>query len=219
MTAKSVLSADHFHDEAAALAFIETRVWPQGPKCPRCGEMARVSRMLCSSKKGISTHQLQRTLGVTLKSAWFLSHRLREAMNGNGLGGAGSVVEADETYFGKAADPQPSPQRQGRAYIHKGGGPAGKRAVVSLVERGGKSRTFHVGNANKETVQGLIRANVAPETRLHTDESRLYGGIIAHVANHETIHHTAGEYVRGDVTTNSVEGFFSVFKRGMRCGI
>jgi transposase-like protein len=262
MTAKSVLSADHFHDEAAALAFIEARVWPQGPKCPRCGEMARVGRLqgkstkpgmckcyvcrkpftvtvgtvmesshiplhlwlqamhlMCSSKKGISTHQLQRTLGVTLKSAWFLSHRLREAMTTVGmgpLGGAGAVIEADETYFGKVGE-KPTQRTRGGAYIKRGkSGPSGKRAVVSLVERGGQARTFHVGNATKEAVQKLIRENVSPESRLHTDESRIYGGIIAHVANHETIMHIAREYARGDVTTNSVEGFFSVFKRGMR---
>ncbi|MGD9868498.1 MAG: IS1595 family transposase, partial [Hyphomicrobiales bacterium] len=104
--------------------------------------------LLCSSKKGISTHQLHRMLGISYKSAWFMSHRLREAMRDpspEGLGGAGKVVEADETYFGKRDDAQPSPQRKGRPYTKRGKtGPSGKRAVLGLVERGGKARTIHI---------------------------------------------------------------------------
>jgi len=177
--------------------------------------------LMNASKKGISAHQMHRMIGVTYKTAWFMLHRIREAMaNRTGLppmGGEGMVVEADETYFGKQAEPKERAKKRLGPYT-KGGysGPGGKRAIVALVERGGSARTFHVDGATKATVQQIIRENVAPESRLHTDESPLYGGIDGHVTEHETIKHTAGEYVRGDVTTNHVEGYFSVFKRGMK---
>src|SRR6185437_5046215 len=110
-----------------------------------------------------------------------------------------------------------SPQRKGRPYT-KGGkvGPGGKRAIISLVERGGKVRSFHVAVADGETVAKIVNENVAKETRLHTDESRLYIKVGADYAAHETVNHSAKEYARGDVTTNSVEGYFSIFKRGMK---
>jgi hypothetical protein len=132
------------------------------------------------------------------------------------LGGEGKIVEADETYFGKVETPRkrnknlPPPTKGGKV------GPAGKRAIVSLVERGGSVRSFHIPVANKATVQSILTGNVDPASRLHTDESRLYGGAKAHVAKHETVKHSAGEYVRGDVYTNSAEGYFSIFKRGMK---
>lgn len=175
--------------------------------------------LLSSSKKGMSANQLHRTLGITLKSAWFLAHRIREAMRSGGLGplgGEGEVVEADETYYGPKKE-QRTETTRGRPYL-KGGkrGPSNKRAIVSLVQRGGEVRSFHVKKADKETVASIVVKNVARESRLHTDESRLYTGADAHVSQHETIHHTKGEYARGDVTTNSVEGYFSIFKRGMR---
>lgn len=258
----SILNAPHFHDEDAAYAWVEARVWPNGPVCPHCGSVERISKMqgkstrrgtykcyacrkpftvkigtifeashvemhlwlqaiylMASSKKGISSNQLHRTLGVTLKTAWFMSHRIREAMRGDALGplgGAGSVVEMDETYIGKRENRRPR-----NKYLPpptKGGkvGPAGKRAVVALVERGGQVRSFHVENADKATINEIIAGNIARESRLHTDESRLYGDAEAHVAQHERVKHSAGEYVRGDVHTNSAENVFSVFKRGMK---
>lgn len=259
----SVLNAPHFHDEEAAYAFVEERVWPTGPVCPHCGERERVGKLkgtstrigvhkcyacrkpftvkvgtifesshvpmhlwlqaiflIASSKKGISSNQLHRTLGVTLKTAWFMSHRIREAMRDGALGplgGEGQVVEADETYFGQKEDEREE-RTSGKAYgrSKKGRGPANKRAIVSLVERGGSVRSFHVPSADKFTVTQIVRENVAKESRLHTDESRLYRDAAELVAQHETVRHSAGEYARGDVTTNSVEGYFSVFKRGMR---
>jgi transposase-like protein len=175
--------------------------------------------LMVSSKKGISAHQLHRTLGITYKSAWFMAHRIREAMRTGGLvppmGGGGKIVEADETYFGKQEDPRPSPQRKGRAYIKKGH-LWNNRPILSLVERGGKVRSFHVAVADKINVQKIVRENVAAESRLHTDESRLYAGADAIFAAHETVKHSAGEYVRDDIHTNSAEGFFSIFKRGMK---
>jgi transposase-like protein len=175
-----------------------------------------------ASKKGFSAHQLHRTLGITYRSAWFMAHRIRESMRAGGLeplGGQGKIVEADETYFGDIpeAKRRMSPQRKGRPYTKKGrSGPGNKRAIISLVERGGEVRSFHVPVADAETVAGIVTKNIAKETRLHTDESRLYTFIGPMIGTHETVNHSRKEYARGDVTTNSVEGYFSIFKRGMR---
>jgi len=175
--------------------------------------------LMNASKKGISAHQLHRTLGVTYQTAWFMCHRIREAMRDGGLapmGGGGKVVEADETYFGPTENPRVSPQRKGRPYKVGSRGPRDKRAIVALVERGGNIRSFHVAVADKATVSKIVMENVAKDSRLHTDESKLYFGAGEHFAAHETVKHSAGEYVRGDVYTNSIEGAFSIFKRGMK---
>lgn len=173
------------------------------------------THLLCASKKGISSHQLHRMLGITYKSAWFMSHRIREAMIAEGgvMGGPGGVVEADETYFGNT-DVQPKTRTSGKPFLKRK--PTRKRAVVSLVERGGNVRSFHVDTANAENVRQVLVRNVSRKSRLHTDESQLYVTVGKEFAAHETINHSAGEYARGDVTTNNVEGFFSVFKRGMK---
>lgn len=199
VTTKSVMESSH----------IKLHIWLQA------------FYLMASSKKGVSSHQLHRALGVTYKTAWFLSHRIREAMRNGGImppmGGEGSIVEADETYFGKTSEDRVSPQRKGRPYNPRGSrGPKNKRAIVSLVERGGSVRSFHVAVADASTVAGIVNENIHRETRLHTDESRLYTKVGANFAMHETINHSAKEYARGDVTTNSVEGYFSIFKRGMR---
>lgn len=181
--------------------------------------------LMASSKKGVSAHQLHRTLDVTYEAAWFMAHRIREAMRAGGLappmGGDGGIVEADETYYGKVDTPRPRRARLGPPTKGGKSGPAGKRAIVSLVQRGGKVRSFHVAVADKETVQKIVTENVSEEARLYTDESRLYGSVAEHVAQHETVKHSAGEYVRGPkgpdrIHTNSAEGYFSIFKRGMR---
>ena len=167
--------------------------------------------LLSSSKKGMSAHQLHRTLGVTYKTAWFMAHRIREAMRNDGeppMGGSGKHVEADETYIGrrKAKDGETFGKR----------GPSGKNAIVSLVERGGSVRSFHVESANKATVGKILRENVLNASTLHTDESNLYPVTGKRFTKHETVRHTAGEYVRGNAYTNTVEGYFSIFKRGMK---
>jgi hypothetical protein len=150
-----------------------------------------------------------------------MAHSIREAMRAGGFtaptGGEGGIVEADETYYGKIEERKPSPRRGDRPYT-KGGrsGPSGKRPIVSLVKRGGNVRSFHVGVADKDTVNKIVTENVAREARLHTDESGLYVDAKDHVAEHETVNHSAKEYVRGDVHTNSAEGYFSLFKRGMK---
>ena len=177
--------------------------------------------LMNASKKGVSAHQLHRALGITYQSAWFMGHRIREAMKAGGftvLGGpdGSGIVEADETYFGKMEKPRISPQRKGRPYKVGSRGPRDKRAIVALVERGGNIRSFHVAVADKETVSRIVMENVAKEARLMTDESRLYSGADQVFASHETVKHSANEYVRGDVHTNTIEGSFSIFKRGMR---
>ena len=182
---------------------------------------AMAFHLYAASKKGFTAMQLQRHLGCEYNTAWFLHHRVMEAMRRGGLdlppmGGPGKVVEVDEAYHGKLDTPRqrskylPPPTKGGRS------GPARKRAIVSLVERGGDVRSFHVPSADIENVARIVRDNVHRESRLHTDESNLYKKIGAEFAAHETVNHSAKEYARGDVTTNTVEGFFSIFKRGMR---
>jgi transposase-like protein len=178
--------------------------------------------LLNASKKGMSAHQLHRALKLDYKSAWFMCHRIREAMRSGSLGplgGEGKIVEADETYYGPVEKPSTKTTR-GRPYTRKGSGPANKRPIVALVERGGNVRTFHVPVADKENVTKIVRENIARESRLHTDESRLYGGSDQHFAAHETVTHSRDEYVRYEdgeaIHTNSAEGYFSIFKRGMR---
>ena len=266
----SVLSDAHFHDETAAYAFVEARVWANGVTCPHCGnadadkigklagkstrigvrkcytcrkpftvkvgtifESSHValrlwlpaSYRIASSKKGISSQQLHRTLGVTLKTAWFMGHRIREAMRAGGLGplgGNGSIVEADETYYGPAKDQQPRPRHPSQGERTGGKRKAGfyKRPIVGLVERGGKVRTFHVAQATKENVAKLVSENVHHESKLMTDESHLYKSVGKEFASHDTTKHSADEYVRyeGDMVihSNTIENYFSVFKRGMR---
>src|SRR5262249_6378977 len=160
--------------------------------------------------------QLHRTLGITYRSAWFMAHRIRECMRTGGpspLGGAGQIVEADETYYGQVDKKNRRKERtRGGSFLKKGHA-ANKRPIVALVERGGNVRTFHVPVADKVSVQKIVRENIDRESRLHTDESRLYFGVDKHFASHETVKHSVSEYVRGDVHTNTAEGYFSIFKR------
>lgn len=178
--------------------------------------------LMTSSKKGMSAHQLHRMIGVTYKTAWFMFHRIREAMmddHGEPLGGEGKVVEADETYIGKRDVPYVSPRRkaEGRPYTKSGkSGGAQKRDVVGLVERGGKARLFHVNKATQKSVREILVENASRKSRLHTDESRLYTKTGEEFRQHQTVNHSSGEYAREDVTTNTIENVFSVFKRGMR---
>jgi transposase-like protein len=177
--------------------------------------------LMNASKKGISAHQLHRTLGIRYQSAWFMCHRIREAMRAGGLtplGGEGKVVEADETYYGDIPEAKrPTHKKSGRAYSKDRRGTVGKkRAILALVERGGTIRSFHIAGAYADSVVNIVRDNISDESRLHTDESKLYHSIGHEFAAHETVKHSDDEYVRGDVTTNTVEGYFSIFKRGMK---
>jgi transposase-like protein len=271
---KSVLSNKHFHNEEAAYAYVEARLWPNGPICPHCGGVDRIGKMggrstrvgaykcyqcrkpftvkigtifeashvpmrhwlqaiflMCSSKKGISSNQLHRTLGCTLKTAWFLSHRLREAMRVNGLmmppmGSGGNVVEADETFIGFVE----GGEKKGRNAW------SNKNVVFTLVERGGSARSFHVDGVRAGDLQSIISQNLSREAKLNTDEMGTYKYIAKEQGlDHETVNHSKDEYVRywnevtdktgvsgkpivetTTITTNSVEGFYSIFKRGMK---
>jgi transposase-like protein len=250
----SALSAPHFHHEEAAYAYVEARIWPEGPVCPHCGGVDRIGKMggkstrigaykcyqcrkpftvkigtifeashvpmniwlqamylIAGSKKGISSNQLHRILGVTLKTAWFMSHRIREAMRDGApdlMGGSGGRVEVDETFIGYNP----------RVKKTKGkGGSAHKLRVVALIDRdSGKARSMPANSLVRDEVAQIVRANVAKEAQLTTDESRLYAAVGKEYASHEFVTHGRHEYVRGDVSTNTVEGYFSIFKRGMR---
>jgi transposase-like protein len=164
--------------------------------------------MICSSKKGVSANQLYRTLGITLKSAWFMGHRIREAFRAGSLapmGGVGMTVEADETFIGRKDG---TIKRRGHGH---------KNAVLSLIDRdSGQVRSFHVEGTSAADIVPIIKANVAKETAMMTDEGGHYFTLGDHFASHESVSHKADEYVRGDVHTNTVEGFYSVFRRGMK---
>lgn len=170
------------------------------------------THLMASSKKGMSAHQMHRMLGVTYKTAWFMEHRIREAMkeaNPGPMGGPGSVIEADETYFGDK-DIVTKRTKRGKS------GLGSKRAVVALVERGGNVRSFHVDRATKAGVRDILVQNVSRKSKLYTDESRLYSETGGEFAAHKTVNHSRSEYVRGTVHTNTIEGYFSIFKRGMK---
>jgi transposase-like protein len=247
----SILSRPEFHNEEAAYAYVEARVWANGRICPHCGECERTSKMggkstrigtykcyacrkpftvkigtifeashvamnlwlqaiylMCASKKGISSNQLHRTLGVTLKTAWFMSHRIREAMRDDTLGAfgaGGGVVEVDETFIGREPG---KPVRRGVGH---------KMKVLTLVDRTtGRAKSMVVDDLKIATLLPILKANIAAEATIHTDEAMQYDNLRNHFAAHASVNHGAEEYVRGDVTTNTVEGYFSIFKRGMK---
>jgi transposase-like protein len=249
---KSALNAEHFQTEEAAFAYVEAKLWPDGPVCPHCGVIGEAGRLqgkstrpglwkcyacrkpftvrmrsvfesshvplrvwlqaiylMCSSKKGISTRQLQRTFGCGLKTAWFLSHRIRECMKEGRdmftppIGGAGHTVEVDETYVGRKAG--------SRAFEP----PAKKQAVMALVQRGGKVRSFHVPNVTANNLRPIIGRHIHQDSRFISDEAATYTMIGWNFASSDFVTHSAKEYVRGDVYTNTVEGYFSILKRGI----
>lgn len=175
----------------------------------------QVVYLMSASKKGISAKQVERMTGVTYKTAWFMCHRIREAMTANPtnlLGGPGSsgIVEADETYWGTAKD------AEGIKYPAKtGGGYAPKMKIFSLVERQGKKRSFHVPNVTANTLGPILHAQVAKTARLMTDEGAFYKKPGKHFASHQSVNHSKEEYVRGDVSSNTAESSFAILKRGL----
>ena len=258
----SALSAPHFHNEKAAYAYVEGKLWPEGPVCRHCGCMDRIGvlkgsstrigvrkcydcrkpftvkvgtifeashvplrlwlqaiYLIAASKKGFSSNQLHRTLGVTLKTAWFMSHRIREAMREGSFypfGEGGGGVEVDETYIGRKKETRTDKDGMGRV----GGG--NKMKVLTLLDRDtGLTRSKVVPDTQAETLWPIIRNNIHREAVLLTDEAHHYKRIGPHFAQHETVNHAQDQYVRYDVpglkvTTNTIEGFFGIFKRGMR---
>ena len=255
----SILSAPYFHNEEAAYAFVEARIWPRGPVCPHCGGVEKNRKMqgkstrigvykcydcrkpftvkigtifeashipmrlwlqaiflVASSKKGISSNQLHRTLGITLKSAWFMSHRIREAMKDNGLGlfgDNGGAVEVDETFIGRDFDKKPKGVKKGRGYEHK-------NKALSLIDRStGKSRSMVVDDLKLKTLLPILQSNISPKARVLTDEATQYARLRMHFRDHGFVRHSVGEYVSREDSTlhaNTAEGFFSIFKRGMK---
>lgn len=164
--------------------------------------------LLCSSKKGMSSHQLHRMLGITYKSAWFMTHRIREAMKDTAfspkLGGNGSMVEVDETFWGN----KKKPGQKGRGYAHK-------EKIFSLVERNGKVRSFHVPMVNAKTLLPIMKQHIAEDTHIVTDEAQQYFYVGSHFKKHSEVNHGHKEYVRGKIHTNTIEGYFSLLKRGL----
>jgi len=237
-------------------------LWPDGPICPRCGQLDRSTKLkgkstrigvykcrdcrkpytvkvgaifedshiplrmwlqaialLCASKKGINSNQLHRMLGITIKSAWFMSHRIREAMRADGLmpplGGAGGVVEIDETIYGRAAT-HPKGRRRKDAMLTNS---AHKNVILALVERGGSVRSYHVAGSTVRQVIPIVQENVSREAAVMTDKAQLYKYRLGDFASHARVDHGKGEYVRYEegravIHTNAVENYFSVFKRG-----
>jgi transposase-like protein len=174
-------------------------------------KMLQAVYLLCCSKKGCSSHQLHRILGITYKSAWFLSHRIREAMRTGSLapmGGPGGIVEVDETYIGR---------QQGMdidsSSFHN------KNMVLTLVERGGAARSFHTDGHSIADIVPIVRQNIRRESRLMTDRAMHYKAVGKEFADHGRVEHEKDEYVSmadPTVHTNTVEGFYSIFKRGMK---
>ena len=234
---------DRFHSDDECLEILEDLRWPDGIACSRCGDTAvdRVTRgrgvrmcrgcnrqftvtqgtimhrsrlplrkwfvaiyLMCQSKKGMSAHQLHRMLGVTYKTAWYLCHRIREAMGNDPFEGPTlfGVVEVDETLIGGRA--------RGKDWMDN------KHWVAGAIERGGKIRLERIPNVRKDTIQDFIRRTVSDEAdAIYTDELRSYIGIETPDRRHETVRHSADEWVVGDVHTNSVEGVWSLFKRSI----
>ncbi|MFA4901822.1 MAG: IS1595 family transposase [Desulfobaccales bacterium] len=161
--------------------------------------------LMTASKKGISSCQLSRMLDITYKSAWFMSHRIREAMKPTSIDmfGTNGPVEADETFIGK----KPGMKKR-RGYAHK-------NAVFALVERNGGVRSFHVPNVTADTLKPILKEHVSDNAHLITDDAGQYRHMSEEFAIHEVIAHSNSEYVRGNVHTNTIEGFFSIFKRGI----
>ena len=255
----SALSAPHFHNEEAAYSFVEAHIWPNGPVCPRCGGVERISKMqgkstrlgsykcyqcrkpftvkigtifeashvamniwlqamymIAGSKKGISSNQLHRMLGVTLKTAWFMSHRIREAMRSGDMtsfGAGGGIVEIDETFIGHDKNIKPAGEKKGRGYAHK-------HKVLSLIDRStGRQRSMVVDSLKAADLTPILKANIAAEAIVMTDEASQYGALSKHFAGHGYTRHGAGQYVDYEnplIHTNTIEGAFSIFKRGMK---
>jgi transposase-like protein len=241
--AKPVLNAPQFLNEPAAFAYVEARLWPNGPVCPHCGETARIGRLngkttrpglhkcyackkpftirmgtlfedshlplhlwlqvihlFCCSKKGIATRQIQRMLQCSMKTAWFLGHRIREAMNpgqDTPMGGEGMTVEIDETEMGRSRHTRKRPRAQ-------------NVKVLSLVERGGNIRSITLDHRG---IGPRLYKHLDKRSRLVSDSAPAYK--FTGAAKHEAVDHSKFEWARGDVHTNTLEGFFSVFKRGI----
>jgi transposase-like protein len=236
-----------FPDQETARVYLESRLWPNGPRCPVCGFGDRVTArkggfyrcnqckedftvrtgtifershvplhkwiyamyLLVTARKGISSMQLAKEIGITQKSAWFVLHRLREAC-GSKLEKLRGIIEIDETFVGgKETNKHVSKK------LKAGRGTIGKTPVIGMRERGGRTVAMHIEGVDRTTVQAVIERHVEVGSTLHTDESGAYSGIHFSGYDHDTVNHGAGEYVRGETTTNGIESVFAVLKRGL----
>ena len=171
------------------------------------------THLMASSKKGISAHQLHRSIGVTYKTAWFMFHRIREAMRNDdpvSFGSGGGTVEVDETFIGRDNSKKPKGEKKGRGYAHK-------YKILSLVDRTtGMARSVVVDDLKTKTLLPILKENIDKEAVIYTDEAGQYVSLKRDFSDHDFVRHGAGEYGRGDVHTNTIEGYFSIFKRGMK---
>jgi transposase-like protein len=235
-------------DQEAARLYLESRLWPDGPKCPSCGMGERITArkngfyrcnqckedftvrtgtifershiplhkwiytmyLLVTARKGVSSLQLSKEIGITQKSAWFMLHRLREACGENFEKLAG-IVEVDETYIGGLSK---NMHKHKREKAITGGGVKDKTAILAMRERGGRTIAMPIGRTDKETVHAIINERIEAGSRLHTDEAAVYRNL-GDAYEHESINHKDGEFVRDGVTTNGVESVFAVMKRGI----
>jgi len=252
----SDLSNPIFHNENKAREWLEARLWPDGPICPKCGtiggatlmqgeshrpglyqcnacrepftvtvntlyERSKVplhkwlaaTHLMMASKKGMSALQVGRLLGLSKKTAWFLCHRIRESLRETDpdmLGGDGMTVEVDETFIGGLEKNKHASKRK-----HQGTGGAGKEAVVALVERDGRVRSHHVPEVNAKTLAPILEAQLDGASYVYTDEGGAMRKAAKQFKHRGSVNHSIGEYVRGDVHTNTIEGYFSIMKRGI----
>ena len=237
-----------YPDAESARLYLESRLWPEGAKCPACRGGERITArksgfyrcnacqldftirtgtilershvplhkwiyamyLLVTARKGISSVQLHAEIGVTQKSAWFMLHRLREACKGQNLMKLKGVIEIDECFIGGKES-----NKHEHKKLHAGRGAVGKTAVLGMRERGGRTVAMPMESIDATALQSVIHANAEPEATVFTDEHSSYAGLADGFSCHESVNHSAGQYSRNGINTNSIESVWAVLKRGI----